>query len=106
MTDLITKVKELERNHRKKPETPRAWADSIIKLLYKLDDVPEHLRGIVSDHIQTHEMLVDAKARAILALRNGQERLEAFKRLTTALQEPVRLRVHEIRNEGKGISNS
>ncbi len=105
MSDLIAKAKALEAKYRKKPETPRAWADSIIKRLYTLDDVPEHLRGIVADHIQTHEMLVDAKARAILSLRNGQERLEAFKRLAPAIQEPVRLRVHEIRNEGKGISN-
>lgn len=97
MSDLIAKAKALEAKYRKKPETPRAWAESIIKHLYKMDDVPEHLRGIVSDHIQTHEMLVDAKARAILALRNGQERLAAFNNTDAAIREAVRARVHELR---------
>lgn len=99
MTDLITKARELEAKYRKKPETPRAWAESIIKRLYTLDDVPEHLRGIVSDHIQTHEMLVDAKARAILALRNGQERLAAFNNTDAAIREAIRVRVHELRGK-------
>ncbi len=86
-----------DHNQHKKPETPRAWAEAIIGNLYTLNDVPEHLRGIVADHIQTHDMLVDAKAMAILALRNGQERLAAFNNTDAAIREAIRVRVHELR---------
>jgi IS30 family transposase len=99
MTDLLTKAKALEARHRKPPETPRAWAESIIKGAHTIDHAPEHFRAIVSDHLETHRMLVDAKAKAILALANGKERLAAFTKLAKEMQGPVKARVHELKEQ-------
>lgn len=102
MNDLLEKTKALEAKHRKPaklPEAPREWAERILAGTYKLEDVPEHFRGIVQDHIDTHRMHVQAAAERILALPNGKVRLAAFQALPEALRPFVRDRVHEIRKD-------
>jgi len=102
MNDLLAKAKALESLHRKNPETPRGWADSIIKDLFTIDNAPEHFRAIIGDHIETHSMMVNAKAKAILALPNGKARLEYFNGLDKEMQPHVKKRVHEIKSNNAG----
>lgn len=99
MTDPLKAILDLEAKYRKKPEAPRHWAQGILAGTYKLEDVPEHLRGIVSDYCATHKMHVQAAAERILALPNGKARLAAFNALEAPMRDPVRSAVHELRNK-------
>ena len=97
MNDLIAKVKELEDKYRKRPVTPRGWAMQIIAGKSTLESVPEHMRGIVEEHVATHAMFVKATAERILSLPNGRERLAAFNMLSEDMRDPVKRAVHALR---------
>ena len=64
-----------------------------------MDQVPDHMKGIVSEHLATHELHVQTASDRILALHNGKTRLEAFNALTEALRPFVRERIHKIKGE-------
>ena len=71
-----------------------------------MDQVPDHMKGIVSEHIATHELhlathelLIKTASIRILSLPNGKARLEAFNALTDALRPFVRDRIHKIKGE-------
>lgn len=102
MTDLLDRIKDLEAKYRKPPESPRAWATSIIAGTASLQSVPEHMRPIVDDHIATHEMLVNAHADRIWKLQNGKERLAAFNEIKArhpGMAEAVSKRIKQMRDE-------
>lgn len=98
MNDPLAKAKEMQERYRKLPDSPRTWAEAILSGTRELSQVPEHMAGIVSDHIATHEMHVKASGDRILALPNGKQRLEAFNNLKEVLKEPVREYVHSQRS--------
>ena len=101
MNDLLEKAKALEALHRT-PKTPRAWAEKVISEKANIEDVPEHFRTIVEDHISTYRMhaqenAIQTASERILALPNGKLRLEAFNALPEALRPFVRERVHKLK---------
>ena len=96
--ELLDKAIALEALHRN-PNSPRGWAMRLIENKATMDQVPAHMKGIVGDHIATHEMHVQTASDHILALPNGKARLEAFNALTEALRPFVRDRIHKIKGE-------
>ena len=101
MTDLIERIKDLEAKYRKPPEAPRDWASAILKGTASMDQVPEHLRQIVQDHIDTRAMHIDAHASRIYGQPNGKSRLAAFNELKARhpdMAEAVRARVLELKS--------
>lgn len=115
MTDLLERIKDLEAKYRKPPEAPRDWASAILKGTASIDQVPEHLRQIVQDHIDTAAMFseqrtkkrlqqIEANAQRIYALPNGKARLAAFNEFKARhpdMAEAVRARVLELKGEKK-----
>ena len=101
MNDLLAKAQEMEKRYRKIPDSPRSWAEAILSGARKIDQVPEHLVGIVQDHLDTHEMHVQAAAGRILALPNGEARLAAFNALEEPMRDPVRAAVHALKGKKK-----
>ena len=99
MDDLIKKVKALEEKYRGggAPIAPRAWAARILSGAATMDGVPEHFRGLVQDHLETHLMFVRATAKRILDLPNGKTRLEAFNKLPEDMRAPVKKAVFEMK---------
>ena len=92
MDNLIKKVKALEEKYRGggAPIPPRAWASRILSGVTTLDEVPEHFRGIVAEHLETHRIFTYAAAKRILELPNGKARLEAFNKLAEEVRGPVK----------------
>ena len=98
MNDPKSRIRELEARHRKLPNSPRSWAEAVLSGTRKIDEVPEHLVGIVQDHLDTH--VLHAAGR-ILALPNGGARLAAFNALEERMRDPVRAAVHALKGKKK-----
>lgn len=97
---LLEKAHALEALHRN-PNSPRAWAMRLIENKATMDQVPDHMKGMVSEHIATHNLHVQTASDRILALHNGQARLDAFNALPEALRPFVRERVHKLIKDKK-----
>ena len=101
MNDPKARIQEMEARYRKLPNSPRSYAEAILNGTHKIDQVPEHLVGIVQDHLDTHAMHVQAAAERILALPNGEARLAAFYALEEPMRDPVREAVHALKGKKK-----
>ena len=98
MNDPKARIQEMEARYRKLPSSPRSYAEAILNGTRKIDQVPEHLVGIVQDHLDTH--VLHAAGR-ILALPNGEARLAAFNALEEPMRDPVRAAVHALKAKKK-----